>query len=102
MHNDINEKLLFEDAYLDAIKGIIKRQDKAYRSAVQILTAPAYKLHSEYLQTVGQSIMEQEVDDIQATTREEAPVGRDLLHPGPRIHTSLAHQIIANTGHQYP
>ena len=68
------------------------------RSTVQILTAPAYKLHSEYLQTVGQSIMEQEVEDIQATTREEAPVGRDLLHPGPKMHTSLAHQIIANTG----
>ena len=98
MHNDINEKMLFEDAYLDAIKGIVNPKQKAYRSTVQILTAPAYKLHSEYLQTVGQSIMEQEVDDIQATTREEAPVGRDLLHPGPKMHTSLAHQIIANTG----
>ena len=98
MHNDINEKILFEDAYLDAIKGIVNPKQKAYRSTVQILTAPAYKLHSEYLQNVGQSIMEQEVDDIQATTREEAPVGRDLLHPGPKIHTSLAHQIIANTG----
>ena len=97
-NNDMNEKILFEDAYLDAIKGIVNPKKKAYRSTVQILTAPAYKIHSEYLQTVGQSIMEQEVDDIQGTTREEAPVGRDLLHPGPKIHTSLAHQIIANTG----